>query len=379
MRKYEISRRKLIVSTITIALVVATASSVITYVVAQSGLGVSTLSKINFAGSPDFTVFTDGNGSYYAENVYREIEFSGTDSARVINDALGSGRHVFLSSGTYNIDSSIRLSQIDNCLSGDGWSTILTTSLNIDMVVMSGMFSEISNLAINGDKGSSNDGIYISGQRCRVDNVQIKNTYDGIDVSGTSSMYALSTSVSRCQIEQIAGNGINTANYASDSVVCENTIGNCSLDAIALSSGGSSAVITGNELWGSENGLVLYGARGCTVTGNRIDYNLYDGILVQYTTDNAVTGNNIYCNSMGVPDTYVGVELAGSRYITVSGNHFGLSSGETQKFAVLEDGSSNYNAVTRNTCEPNPNQSCDILIIGANSAYTGNVARVQHP
>ncbi|MGZ4856769.1 MAG: NosD domain-containing protein, partial [Methanobacteriaceae archaeon] len=89
---------------------------------------------------------------------------------------------------------------------------------------------------------------------------------------------------------------------------------------ITINNGGSGSSIQGLTITGSinGNGIYLYNAQNCTITGNTIIDNVW-GVYLYYSINNTISGNNITSNGDGID-----IESSSS-YNTVSGNNITLN------------------------------------------------------
>ena len=106
-----------------------------------------------------YLVFTDGNGTYYAENgTTKTIEYSGTDLASILNTVLNQGKTCQLLPGEYYLNSPVNVfGKNDISLSGSGLETsIIKVPSDICAFNITGTDSNVhnarftmSNIAIN--------------------------------------------------------------------------------------------------------------------------------------------------------------------------------------------------------------------------------------
>jgi hypothetical protein len=82
-----VSKRKLFLAIVSIALICSLASGSIMYVVAQGGSTPITISSGIYPGAPTYTIYTDGT-TYYAKNAYGVVSYYSTDAATTINTIL---------------------------------------------------------------------------------------------------------------------------------------------------------------------------------------------------------------------------------------------------------------------------------------------------
>ena len=93
--KLLVSKRKLLLAVVAIALVCSLASGSFMYVLGQGGGShVFTISSGQYPGAPSYTIYSDGavTPTYYAKDAYGVIAYtSTTDVGTIINNILGLG------------------------------------------------------------------------------------------------------------------------------------------------------------------------------------------------------------------------------------------------------------------------------------------------
>lgn len=150
--------------------------------------------------------------------------------------------------------------------------------------------------------GASHDGIV--GATCvRVAIVSCQpksNTWSGIYLSACTDVL-----ISGCILNDNSRKGIDISGAALRVVIASNQIsGNSSA---AIYTYGDKHSITGNTIYDNGlNGITTIGADGCAITGNSIDSNTGDGIVLGNSTDNCPVSNNIVTANSGT-----GINIAG--------------------------------------------------------------------
>lgn len=342
-------------------------------VIAQSASQIFTIGSGIYPGAADFTVWTDGS-TYYAKNNLGRMLANGTDADQVINYAVTNGQDsVFLSAGNYTIDTIEITGKSGLHLYGEGWKTILianSTANMINVTLSDGVL--ISDLFLD---GASISGHGIFTDRCWRMNIRDCRFYmigdDAVSVTGTAAKYSLQGWIDSCWIEIVGSDGISLNDYSTDWHITNNDIGTCTDKAISLTGGASNCVIADNTIWGSDVGIYVYQTLGATLTGNRVDFNQYEGILIQDARNIVVTGCSVFYNSIAVTGSKSGLKLQNSANCSITGGRFGNdylgAASETQKHGILEETPSNYNVISGTNCGTNYNGTYGIVLSGANS------------
>jgi len=252
-----------------------------------------------------------------------------------IQAAFDAVRSVKLSTGQFNCEIALNISNSDQTLRGCGRNTILTTSTS-DLVFLSaigGAGTEktgiiIADLQIDGGAGEVSDcGIYFE----YVDYSFIHNVYSRRHASGTgaymSGIYLLNSDFNiitdnTCQGNGDAGVGAGIYLYSSSNNTVNNNMcqGNNSDEIHLYSSSGNTVV--GNTCQGSVyGGIYLYAASHNTVSSNTIRGNARAGIhIYNSSNDNTITDNTLTENSQETTNTYDDIYLENSDYNNIQGN-----------------------------------------------------------
>jgi len=173
--KVTVSKRKLILAIVAIALVCSLASGSIMYVVAQSGgsLTALTLTGGPYPGAPTYTVFTDGT-NYYAKDAQGAIDFTSTDASIIVTDVLANNVVVLFSPGTFLFKTACVITNLQNfIIEGSGFGsyppqllgeTTFEKGFNGDLLTITYTTSSAANsFGLENFQVYGNDGLY-SGQ-----------------------------------------------------------------------------------------------------------------------------------------------------------------------------------------------------------------------
>jgi parallel beta-helix repeat protein len=156
-----------------------------------------------------------------------------------------------------------------------------------------------------------------------------------------------------------------------DHIISNNDTGGCTHDGILLSSA-SSCNVNDNLSWNNTYGIEVYHGNGNSVADNRLDWNKYDGIRIDgASVANTVTGNRCWANGTdGV--IYDGIRVNDSDLNVISGNISRNFAGAlTQRYGISILGTSDYNTVKGNNCTLNV--TAPYSVVGAHNSYDGIV------
>jgi hypothetical protein len=280
-----------------------------------------TISSGVYPGAPTYTVFPDGLGNYYAKDAYGMIDYSGTNAATIIQDALNG-----LTVGRTYI-------QTVECT---GYFPI-STILNIPSYAQLLLNGEIQWAGSSGTSGymmqnSGNNqilitgGIYDGGNAVGqimnmegISNFQVQGTYQtNILQMGAFMVFFGSDNGVISNNNVYGGNkglGIDLYDGCHNIVVSQNTFNLTYDSAISVGSTGGGVLcyditITGNAAYGyssgnANGGISVFGlAQDITITGNVCDNFYGDGVVIQVeggftpnsitVTSNILRGNLLY-------------------------------------------------------------------------------------
>jgi parallel beta-helix repeat protein len=324
----------------------------------------STQNLQNPAVEASYIIWADGSAIYAKNGLTSIIEYSGTDATTVINNAITAthnkgGGTVFIKAGNYTIGASIILKSYVT-IEGEGWgeqkaATTLRLADNVNDDVMRTLLQKNYHITVR--------------------NLQIEGN-DAHQTAGNGIMiYAADRSVIEfCMIKWCKDSGICTAGYGGDNCIqtilknlfiygCgkyavyltgpDNLVQGVDLGHDYMQNGTEPAlylhwadksIIADSFFWGSKHGIFIDKSNNVLVTGCRVDYNRYDGIVLCNSSRNVIDSNEIVHNSqygIGYAD---GIRLIGSEKIpcnnnTISNNFIGEEQNFTQyhRYAINEE------------------------------------------
>jgi parallel beta-helix repeat protein len=354
------------------------------------------------ASEASYLIWTDGSTIYAKNSLTGMISYSGSDAATVINNAItatydNGGGLVFVKSGNYSIGSSIVMKSYVT-LEGEGCgfdkaATVLRLADNVNDDVIKtpqqkNYHITVRNLQIEGNNAhqTSGNGIMIySTDRSVIEFCMIKWCKDsGIFTSGYGGESCIQTIVKNifvygCGKYEVYLSG--TDNLVQGVDLGHDYTQDGTEPALYLYWAHKS-VVADSFFWGSKNGILIDQTNSVLVTGCRVDYNRYDGIVLQYSSNNVIDGNEIVHNSQRSAGYADGIHLIGSETIpcnnnTISNNFIG-EDGDCQqyhRYAINEDG-----PYCDNNCIIGNNVHCcygeRIRWNGANTIVCNNVGYV---
>ena len=153
-----------------------------------------------------YLVFTDGNGTYYAENgTTKTIEYSGTDLAAILNAVITPGKTCHFLPGEYYLNSTVNVfGKNDVSISGSGLETsIIQVPSDICAFNITGTGSNVhnarfsmSNMAINSTTSSTQPAIFIKYMNdIKLGDLSVTEFNVGYDIECTEKVY-----IYRCKV-----------------------------------------------------------------------------------------------------------------------------------------------------------------------------------
>ena len=307
-----------------------------------------------------WTVATEDGVSFYSKNPYGDVVYVGLDEAAAINSVIASDRWVQIRVGCYELSSSVVIDGASDLrISGDGRvATKLKAAngLNDNVItIRDSTHVTIEALTVDGNKDNNvlGNGIDIAGtlghycSNIIVDKVQVLSCkQSGIVISDLGGIFTGILFVTNSMVDFNGDDGYGAGVYlaAPDCIISGNDIGKNNMGIVNYAGASS---ISNNHVWGSTSvGVgVFSGSFHTRVEGNRLDYNLQEGLYLNDTSVVAVTGNEIRLNGQHKPNTYAGVKIVGSASdpidgVTFVGNIIGsdFSTAESQKYGVTVSG-----------------------------------------
>jgi parallel beta-helix repeat protein len=331
-----VSKRKLFLALISIALICSLASGSIMYVVAQGGSTPITISSGPYPGAPTYTIYTDGT-TYYSKSASGAVT-SSTVTSTLINSVAASNTHILVKAGTYSLTATITFNSLSNFVfEGEGNNTIfqVTASTNINAFTITSCQSSIfSSFQIDGNRANNvyagnwqNGGIFAgdsvgttSNTNCLFEKLFIHDTPG----DATSFRNVADTTIQNCWVSNTLREGIFVS-ISTNTIVTENHVTSC----------GST-----NDISYKWHSIYCYGGN-IAITNNIVTYAGSDGIEV-YGLQKGIIANNIvtYSNRNGVYVAY-GAPLTGETQVTVSNNiiaYSGQNASETWRYGIFVNG-----------------------------------------
>lgn len=319
-------------------------------VYAYTPTGTLVLSGGPYPGGPSYTAYNVGS-TCYVKDGNGQVVYSGADPGDVITDALANGGQMYISEGTYDLDTPIKIVLDGTYVSGAGWNTLLTSSNDINIIEVDindnieGIY--VGNLWIEGnDLGTSKAGIYF--ESCwysTIENVHVEDMYYGISLYGPSS--ALSgghVQVIHVVCESCVYAGVfHRRTYSSvyRHVSCyDNTFGYVFLEHAQglemFQCFGSQNINTGAYIVGVETGYMV----GCQFSSNDYGIRFRDGSQ-EWNLDNVYIEASTYQNLVIESGTNTGSKYDTKNFV-ISNSWFVKAEREGIKIQAL-NGYETYN------------------------------------
>lgn len=316
--KVSISKRKLILSLVSVLLIGVIASGSLMYVVAQSSLSTITIAGGPYPGAPSYTIFAE-SGTNYVKNANGVIVYSSTNTSYVIQSCITTNAHILVKPGTYTITNTLLGNVAGVILEGESKDTTiikLAASTSINMLNVTASDWTIKNIQFDGSDASQVWGDAYDNQ-------------NGIFIGNTAATLSLNDiTITNCYIHDTMGGAIAvrgsdvrrvfiTSNTIMDTprdgirvMLCKdvNVIGNIfqSVGSYvdlnnkwhSIYTYGQNHIIANNNIYKSGgDGIEVYGLDNGTITGNLIAEAGRIGIYVQGSVPSyyniVVSGNTV--------------------------------------------------------------------------------------
>ena len=297
----------------------------------------------------------------------------GTDQMAVLNAALanvsGTAVETVKVIGSYTVDAGIDVSGYTIL---DLYNATLTAgvSLDDDLITMNGWHNWIlgGHLEGNSANNASGSGIRIGGtaetQRFFVGGDMVLHDFKehGIHVEGAAGKLVGVGSFRGIDIENCGTHGFFGTTYGADCYIGGIDCGGNGGAGILISSGFNGNNLVGCKSWNNGTyGIMLDASDANNITGCRSDYNAYDGIVVTEGSNlNSISGNVLFNNSYGTPNTYSGIVINDSIKNIVTGNvctRAGVATDQLYGIVEKNDDSnpeaSDLNCIKGNFCSGN--------------------------
>jgi parallel beta-helix repeat protein len=296
-----VSKRKLFLAIISIALICSLASGSIMYVVAQGGSTPITISSGIYPGAPTYTIYANGL-NYIAKDAYGVISYSSVDWSSFIDNLSGT---ILFKKGNYVLPKTtiVSFDIANTVIMGEGWDTIFTvpsdtTATNYLVATADGI--QFKNFAFDGndvvwngigDKDNTAITFNIGADNGLVENIYI------YDHNGTVGVFVYSsyTKVINNRFEHLWGtpiqangwyatissNDINDAGYYGGGIELEGSQGSIVTDNIMTNLDGS--------------GLRINNAHNNTMANNFVNVTLNYGLWLTAGSSRNSAVNNKFC------------------------------------------------------------------------------------
>jgi len=328
------------------------------YTLAQSSSLTTILEAGSLATPANYVVFSDGS-MYYARNgLTGEVEFSGSDFATVVQNAINalptSGGKIHIKAGNYTVSQTIILKDYLT-LEGEGpYATILylEDGANCDILATLGpvhprhSYITIRDLRLEGNKDNNptaGRGIHlVSAWKCHIENVHVlRCRQEGIKLYGsTAPQDTRECYIENCYVAYCAAEGIKLS-YCVDCFLIHVYIEGCGGYGVAAYSSPNSYYhvhayncLEGLHVEGDKN--VLVECHGDTAKRHGIHVEGDRNILV---------GCYAYKCSQESPNTYAGIALEGSHNTVMGCRCIDYQSTPTQAYGIQEI-SGDHNVIT---------------------------------
>jgi hypothetical protein len=331
-----VSKRKLFLAIISIALICSLASGSIMYVVAQGGSTPITISSGIYPGAPSHMIWVD-SGIYYDKTSYG-VTTSSTNAATLINNVITSNSYILIASGTYILTSpinligknTVRISGYNTQGVGSSEGTVLKVGdgANCDVIskieiggTQAALF--IEHLTIYVNKATQTSGNGINMQNCEdvtIQNCEIYQCYE----NGVKSLYGDRLTISHSNIMSNGGRGIYRSGSATTIQDCR--LASNMLDGIYLYGAYKGTRILDCDIDTNVNGITLYGGLiGAIIENNNIHESTSTDVVIY---GSAGVGNNgtIISNNVFYSGHDYGIQIVdsgvGSLNTKIMGNTF---------------------------------------------------------
>lgn len=344
--------------------------------------------------SASYIIYKDKSTIKAVNGTTGVVDYSGTDAATVIQNAINSfddssdgAGVIFIKRGTYTISTQIDINYDRISIRGEGpQSTTLKLAnnvnngkhvINIPIGTSATVYTNISDLRIDGNKAnnaSAGSGIYLGGShRGIIQNVHVYYCRQhGIMLEGSTDIGSLENSFINCVTPYNDGDGIRLGTHSGDGHYYNIfSYGNTGYGFNIESSGSSANVIVhvhvyNNTLSGiriTSKHNVLYNCMG--------DTNKQHGIIVA-ADHNSLIGCYCFNSSQELADTYSGIYISNAKENIITGClSYDWQGTKTQKCGIEEAGTSNLNNIINNMVKDN--SVANIVTVGGSTKVKNNI------
>jgi len=277
---------------------------------------------------PASYVFYKDNGYYYS-SARDGVLTSGSNFVTLINSAIttASGGHIYVSSGSYQVESSIIINQDGTHLEGAGWSTVFSGSnLTENIIKVSNTYNVwLENFRIDGANQTSGHGIYvISGSSGDSVSFQLEKTLiencaeDGAHLGAPTWIGTIGQKIRHCIFRCNRSNGLYIDYDATDSEISHCSLYSNTGAGVVLNA--SSEMLCYSNFYDNYYGLNIGplptgNVRRLRFVGNSIHHNRRHGIYWTSSRDfydNTFAGNTFCANGTETNNAYDDIYLSGA-------------------------------------------------------------------
>lgn len=340
------------------------------------------ISAGKYPAAPDYTIWSNDDGTYYAKDAYGVLAFTGAEPGALVNSAIQAGGvSIEFTTGTFEFTTSI-IANKSVSIYGQGYNqTILELNANLPyFIYVSHPHVHISDLYLEGNEHTAT-AIFMNGYD--VDTLGVLRSV----IKGNYITHFFNYSIwldGEPADTKIIDNRVLENHYgilinsASDNEISNNEIGaTISGPCLSLSSSAHN-IISQNFIYmagynyssGSYTaayaGIQTSAARYEQISNNRLNDNGGEGIQLFNSNYTTITGGYISYNNRDL-DTRAGIGISGafSVYNNIGHITFNEAAGPTQDYGIREFNSADWNSITG--CNAWNMVAAGIVISGANT------------
>ena len=363
---------------------------------------VATYNKFTTVIPTSYLVFTDGTTTYGRNGNTGAIDYSGTNTATVINNvisAMSNGGKIFVKQGVYTLTSTVNLGnaieligETENVGNLVGASpnagVVFNISGNIVGISASSVKAvRINDFLINGNKvnntivSSAHNISFVSCTMCYVEHVSSVNAKaSGLYIQGNNGNVVWVKDVDMKTANEAGINAQSAADFQIDLCNCGSNVGYGIWVKDSSNAGISNSYVYTGGSTANNPGIYLQASNNMRVVNNRVNTNGYEGIEILASSSgvglhNIVANNVIYNN--GQTSSRAGIRISGSgagipSNNTIIGNSiFDDQGSKTQSRSIQEDGTANGNLIIGNDVDKCSITPC-ISTVGASTIVRNN-------
>jgi parallel beta-helix repeat protein len=215
-----------------------------------------------FVGTDNLAKWKD---NYFHTSDYATPEATIEAAAAWVSSTYGGGI-VHLENGTYTLGAAgVDIDENYIILEGESWDTIITTSLAVQTVTISGIGCGLRNIQVN-HTGVENlrEAVDVTGANCRVDTIYIQDSdQDSISMNGSRGI------LTNSYITNAGRYNITVGGTGDGSIIVNNICLTSGDSGIFINGAGNYCIVTGNRVEGwTGNDPIEDSTSTCTVTNN---------------------------------------------------------------------------------------------------------------